>query len=198
MTQRSDWLLAQLPMGMLDDDFFVRFVSLFQEVATTLLDGAANVENAVDVTVAPPELVRFLGSWLAVNSIDPSLPEGLQRQIVRQSGRNLAWRGTRRGLQGFLEVLTGAPAEIEETGGILREPLGAGDTAVLGDGAPWQRRVTIKVESVGWLSEEDFVSLVADEIPANVSWTLTVGDRLVRPAARQPEPLIATGGQTTT
>ena len=51
--RREQWLLSQLPVGMVEDDFFVRFVSIFQDVATTLLDGADNIDNLVDVTVAP-------------------------------------------------------------------------------------------------------------------------------------------------
>lgn len=176
MSRRSDWLIGQLPMGMLDDDFFVRFVSMFQEVATTLLDGADNIPNTVDVTVAPPELVRWLGSWLAIDSIDPSLPEELQRALVRAASRTLAWRGTRRGLEDYLEVLTGAPAEVTESGAVIRE--------LPDDDAPELERprtVGIRVHSIGWLSEEDFVDLVADEIPANVQWSLHLDDRQLWP-----------------
>jgi hypothetical protein len=48
-------------MGMLDDEFFVRFVSIFQEVATSMLDGVDNLSNVVDVTVAPDPVVRWMG-----------------------------------------------------------------------------------------------------------------------------------------
>jgi phage tail-like protein len=177
VSRRSDWLLAQLPMGMLDDDFFVRFVSLFQEVATTLLDGAANIEHVVDLTVAPPELVRWLGSWLAVTSIDASLPEQTQRMLVHQAGRTLAWRGTRRGLDGFLSAVTGAPVEIDESGWVRRD-LQEEDERTDTDLLP---RVAIRVASLGWLSEADFVELVADEIPANVAWELHLGERQLWP-----------------
>lgn len=188
MTRRADWLVGQLPMGMLDDDFFVRFVSLFQDLATSLLDGAENIPNTVDLTVAPPSLVRWLGSWLGVSSIDDSLPEDLQRRLVRQAGQTLAWRGTRRGLAGFLEVVTGAPAEIDETGGVLREPLPDDDPpGTTPPGRP--RHVAIRVASIGWLSEADFVELVADELPANVTWELRLGDRQLWP----PQPAVPAG-----
>ena len=72
--RRDDWLLGQLPMGMLEDDFFARFVGIFQEVSTTFLDDVDNLDNIVDVTVAPEGVVRWLGSWLGVESIDSSLP----------------------------------------------------------------------------------------------------------------------------
>ncbi len=174
MTRREDWLVGQLPMGMLDDDFFVRFVSIFQQVATSLLEDADNIANTVDVTVAPPALVRYLGSWLGVTAIDPSLSEEIQRRVVRQAGRSLSWRGTHRGLAGLLAVLTGAPAEITDSGGVIPEPAGAAPTG-------YPRVLTIRVASSGWLSEADFAALVADEIPANVTWRLLVGDRQIHP-----------------
>ena len=55
------WLLNQLPVGMLDGDFFVRFVSIFQELGATLLEDADNIEHLADVSVAPDAMVRWLG-----------------------------------------------------------------------------------------------------------------------------------------
>jgi phage tail-like protein len=153
-------------MGMLDDEFFVRFTAMFQEVATSLVEGADNVSNVVDVSVAPPELVRWLGTWIGLDSVDASLDELLQRGLVRQGGRDLAWRGTRRGLEEFLGVVTGAPVVVEETGEI-------GRPGQLGDRTP---SVTVRVSSTGWMSGDDFVALVSDEIPANVLFQVYVND----------------------
>lgn len=175
--RRSDWLVGQLPMGMLDDDFFVRFVSLFQEMATTLLDGADNITNIVDPTVAPTPLVRWMGSWIGTPSIDSSLPEALQRELVRRSSETLAWRGTRSGLERFLEVVTGAPAQIEESGRITRE----------GESDPQPPFIRIRVESIGWLPDEDFIALVEDEIPASAPYELYVGDRRLWPVPADAE-----------
>ncbi|MEY2450511.1 MAG: hypothetical protein QOD92_85 [Acidimicrobiaceae bacterium] len=180
MPRRDDWLLAQLPMGMLEDDFFARFVGIFQEVATTFLDGVDNLENVVDVTVAPESVVRWLGGWLGVDSIDSSLPHELQRRIVIESGRILAWRGTRRGLAGFLELVSGGPVEIEETGGVFAE----------GDAPHVAPTVVIRVESTGWVPESDFVEWVRDELPANVRFGLYVGDRQLWPN----EPALTAAG----
>jgi phage tail-like protein len=172
MPRRDDWLLGQLPMGMLEDDFFARFVGIFQHVSTTFLDGVDNLENVVDVTVAPESVVRWLGGWLGIDSIDSSLPHELQRRIVRESGKILAWRGTRRGLTGFLELVSGGPVEIEETGGVFAE----------GDAPRDPPTVVIRVESTGWVPEADFVEWVRDELPANVRFGLYVGDRQLWPA----------------
>jgi phage tail-like protein len=169
--KRGSWLVGQLPMGMTDDDFFVRFVGIFEELATSFLEAADNIPNVVDVSVAPAELVRWLGSWIGAASIDSSLPEDLQRRLVRRASENLAWRGTKDGLARFLEVVTGSPAEIEESGRITRE-------GQSGNRPPFVR---VRVQSIGWLPDDDFVSLVEDEIPANVTYELYAGDRRLWP-----------------
>lgn len=182
--RRDDWLLAQLPIGMLDDDFFVRFVSIFQHVATSMLDGVDNLDNVVDVTVAPEPVMRWMGEWIGVDSVDASLPHSLQREIVRASSRILAWRGTKRGLAQFLELISGGPVTVEDGGGVFAEGAGTRDPA-------WVR---MRVESTGWLPESDFVTLVRDEVPAHVTVELWIGDRRVLPEeSAVPRPRLVAG-----
>ncbi|MCW2527149.1 MAG: phage tail protein, partial [Pseudonocardiales bacterium] len=157
-TRSPHWLLDQLPVGLLDGDFFVRFVSLFQQLGESLLEDADNVEHVADLSVAPDAMVRWLGSWIGMPAIDPSLPVPLQRRIVSSSAQTLTWRGTKSGLTRFLALTTEGPAEVTDGGGIWREGDAPADTA-------WVR---MNVESTGWLSEPDFVALVRDEIPAHL------------------------------
>ena len=173
--RRNDWLLSQLPMGMLDDDFFVRFVSLFEDVATSYLEGADNIPNVVDVDVAPPELVRWLGSWIGMPPIDSSLAEDLQRRLVSTASAILAWRGTRQGLEQFLTVVTGGPIEVEESGRHRprRAPRATG-----------RRSCACGSTSIGWLSDEEFLALVQRRDP---------GQRHLR-AVRRGAPAVADGG----
>jgi phage tail-like protein len=177
VVRRDSWMVGQLPMGMTEDDFFVRFVSLFEHVATSLLEGADNITNVVDVSVAPPEIVRWLGSWIGTPPIDSSLPEELQRLIVRRAGENLAWRGTQIGLDRFLHVITGAAAEIEDSGRITREGQSGG-------APPFVR---VRVPSIGWLTDHEFLALVRDEIPASVAYEVWVGERRLWPLPADSE-----------
>jgi phage tail-like protein len=163
------WMVEQLPVGMLDSEFFVRFASIFQELAGTLLEDADNVDNLIDLSVAPDAMVRWMGSWIASGSIDPSLPHELQRRIVKSAAQTLTWRGTARGLKLFLELTSGGPATVHDGGSVWRAGEAPQDTA-------W---VTMTVESTGWMSETDFVALVRDEVPAHVRAELYVGDRCV-------------------
>jgi phage tail-like protein len=171
--QRSpQWLLNQLPVGMLDSDFFVRFVSIFQEVGTSLLENADNIDYLADVSVAPEAMVRWLGSWIGTESIDPSLPDELQRRVVAGAAATLTWRGTASGLRRFLELVSGGAAEVVDGGGVWRDGEAPVDTA-------WVR---MQVDSTGWMSEAEFVDLVRDEVPAHVYAELFVGARRVWPA----------------
>jgi phage tail-like protein len=165
----TNWMLNQLPVGMLASEFFVRFVSIFQELGATLLADADNIENVVDLSVAPEELVRWLGSWIGVEAIDPSLPDGLQRRIVASSAQTLAWRGTATGLRRFLELASDGPAGVIDGGGVWRDGDAPADTA-------WVR---MEVDSTGWLPEADFVALVRDEVPAHVRAELHVAGRCI-------------------
>ncbi len=167
--RNANWMLNQLPVGMLDSDFFVRFVSIFQELGSSLLEDADNIDHLLDVSVAPDAMVRWMASWLGMQAIDPSLPDTLQRRIVRSAAETLAWRGTAAGLRRFLELVSGGPADVEEGGGVWRDGEAPADTA-------WVR---LRVESTGWLQQADFVALVRDEIPAHVRAELVVGERTV-------------------
>ena len=169
--RRDDWLLAQLPVGMVEDEFFVRFVSIFQDVATTLLEGADNMDYVADVTVAPDPMVRWLGTWIGSDAIDPALPVEAQRRRVRIAARTLAWRGTRRGLVEFAELLSGHPVVVRDTGGVYSEGRAPRDPS----------RVIVTVHSTGGMPDADFAHLLRDEIPAHVYAEIFVGPRRIWP-----------------
>ena len=165
----EDWLLRQLPVQMLSEDFFTRFVSIFQQLGSTLLEDADTVEHVADLAVTPEPSLAWLGSWIGVESLDNSMPETLRRRIVATAARTLATRGTVGGLRSFLELLCDGPAEVEEGGGVWR----AGDVP---DDTAW---VAMRVADTGLLERDAFVDMVRDEVPAHVRAVLYVGDERV-------------------
>ena len=168
---RGDWLTDQLPLAMLDDDFLVRFLGIFHTLADTYMLQVDNIEHVVDTTVAPDAMVRAMGAWIGVPPVDPSLPDEVQRRIVREHGQMLQWRGTGMGMRHLLEMVTDAPAEILDSGGVYPE----------GEAPDNPAHVKIKVESSGWTTEDDLLDLVRSELPASVSFELTIGDRTIWP-----------------
>jgi len=165
----DDWLLRQLPVQMLSQDFFVRFVSIFQELGSTLLDDADSVDHVADLSVAPEDSIAWLGSWIGVDSLDNSMSPALRRRIVATAARTLAQRGTVSGLRSFLVLLSGGPAEVREGGGVWR----AGDVP---EDTAW---VVMTVEDTGSLERDAFVDMVKDEVPAHVRAELYVGTERV-------------------
>jgi phage tail-like protein len=165
----DDWMVRQLPVQMVAHDFFVRFVSIFQELGDTLLDDVDTVEHIVDLAVAPESSIAWLGSWIGVEKLDPSMPEDLRRRIVATSAATLASRGTVPGLRAYLELLSGSTVEVDEGGGVWRAGEVPDDTA-------WVR---MRVASTGSLDVAAFVDMVRDEVPAHVRAELWVGTELV-------------------
>jgi phage tail-like protein len=170
-----DWMLQQLPVAMLSEDFFVRFVSIFQELGTTLLEDADNVDNIVDPSVAPVEVVRWLGSWIGSGAVDGSLPEVVQRRIVASAALTLTRRGTVQGLHDFLHLVTGQDVEVQDGGGVWRDGEAPDDTA-------WVRMAVV---STGTLELGALVAVLRDEIPAHVRAELYVGGDLAWTTERE-------------
>lgn len=163
--RRDDWLPHQLPVGMTDDDFLMRFLSIFQTLADTVLQQIDTLPHMFDATVAPPEMVRAMSRWTGVDWNDSSLDEHLQRQIVLQYSELLQWRGTRRGLERLLRLIGGGEVVVDDSGEVVPEGESSG-------AAP---HVHITVESTGWARPDDLVRIVRDELPASVTFELFVG-----------------------
>jgi phage tail-like protein len=170
--RRDDWLLHQLPVGMTDDDFFVRFVTIFQRVADTVVHQVDGVEHAFDPTVAPDNMVRLMAEWFGVDWVDSSLDVRLQREIVMRYAELIPWRGTRRGMVELLELLTGADVEVRDTGGVFAE----------GEAPQDPPHVRIDVQSLGWNNRKDFAQIVRDELPATVTFTVWMAGVRIWPA----------------
>jgi phage tail-like protein len=167
--RHPQWLINQLPVGMLQSDFFVRFVSIFQELGTALMEDADLVQHVPDAAVTPVPMISHLASWIGVDTIDRSLPERQQRVILASSAKALAHRGTVQGLKGYLEMLSGTDAVVVDGGGVWAE----GDAP---DDCAWVR---MTVGGTGHLSEDEFVAMVRDEIPAHVRAELWIDVRRV-------------------
>ncbi len=169
--RRPDWLIHQLPVGMTEDEFLVRFVSIFQEVADTVLHQADTIPHLFDPSVAPDQVVRLMGAWIGIDWIDSTLPDHLQRRIVREYAALLRWRGTARGMRQLLELITDGPATVVDSGGVY----------VDGAAPRMAPHVRLEVASAGWADENDLLRIVRAELPASVTFQLMVAGRQIWP-----------------
>ena len=63
---RRGWLLAQLPQVMRGDKLLAALVSALEEVADTVVERVDSIEHQLDVSIAPPEHLRFVASWIGL------------------------------------------------------------------------------------------------------------------------------------
>ncbi len=160
---------------MQSDDFLVRFLTIFEEVATTMRASADSISRIADVDVTTPEMVRYLGEWVTAPALDSRLPLPVQRNIVHATGASLGQRGTKQALRAVLEAVTDGSVEVLDNGGVFRE-----DEAPPGPG-----QVTVRATSLGHLRENEFVDLVVAAVPANVAVRIEVEGRTLHPVVER-------------
>lgn len=175
MSRSSSWLLDQLPVGMAEHDFLRRFLHIFQDVSDTVLHQIDVLDRAFDPTVAPDAMVRQMARWIGVEWIDSSIDDETQRRIVLGYAQLLCWRGTARGLEGLLRLVSASDdVVVQDSGGVFAE----------GEAPRRPPHVSLAMPASSWANPDDVVTIVRSELPAGVTFDLRVGDRLVWP----PEP----------
>jgi phage tail-like protein len=169
--RRDDWLIHQLPVAMAENDFFVRFLTIFQEMSDTVYQQIDGLADQFDPAIASPQMVRAMGAWLGVDWVDSYLPEKTQRRIIREYSELIPWRGTKRGLRQLLELITDGEVHISDNGGVFPEGEAPGGAST----------VLIEVESTGFVTVDDLIRIVRDELPAFVLFRLLVDEQEVWP-----------------
>jgi phage tail-like protein len=166
----SAWLVNQLPQAMARDQVVVGFVQACGEVADGLRDRVSTVEHELDVDLAGPEMLSYLASWLGVQletiaSADEAVARDAQRRLIRAIGQVIGWRGTRRGVETLLEALTGARADVSDSGGIF----GRDDPV-----PPADNVVRVFLTHSGGLSERQLLAFLAEELPVGTRVELQI------------------------
>lgn len=193
MSRRPGWLVDQLPPAMVDEDFFRRFVTIFEEQADTLQAHGDNLDVLADTRLTPAEMLPWLASWIGVRALDggagvssgsdardvagdggsPEVPgEASQRALLEAWSATLMSRGTPGALRTVLTALCGPGVVVREGGGVFAEGACPADTAWL----------EVELPSTGGLDPRSLLGLVLDEIPAHVRATVRVAGDQIYPA----------------
>ena len=107
-------LLSYLPALYADqDELMGRFVMLFESFWEPITDRIDHVSDYFDIRLTPPELLRWLATWVDL-ILDEEWPEEKQRELLGSIVSLYRQRGTRRGLQAYLEIYTGHKPRIVE------------------------------------------------------------------------------------
>ena len=115
-------------------------------------------------------MLSYLASWLGVEletiaSPDEPGARDAQRRLIRAVGQVIGWRGTRRGVETLLEALTGARADVSDSGGIF----GRDDPV-----PPADNLVRVSLTHTGGLSEQQILAFLAGELPVGTRVELHV------------------------
>lgn len=162
-TYPQGWLTGQLPMGVREDDFTVRFATIFERLAESIRADADNVEYVADPAVTPLPVLAYLGRWMGIDLVDPRLDPEHQREIVDALGKTLTRRGTASALRELLEALTRGQVWVTDAGAVI------GD-----DDVPTYRPVDVHLQQLGHLRLHEVEAIVRAEVPAHVPVRVTV------------------------
>jgi phage tail-like protein len=124
VTDIAPRLIDLLPPSMTDDELVRRFVSIFDRITDTVAARIDHASDYFDLTVAPPELVRLIASWVNIPVPEVWAP-ARQREFVMRAVAAQSWRGTARGLRIVLEAATGCEVEIDDPATVTNESLDA-------------------------------------------------------------------------
>ncbi len=175
--------LRYLPAVYSDDELMGRFLMLFESFWAPVEQQVANVWDYFDPRLAPPELLRWLATWVSLR-LDERWSVAKRRRLLRSAVALYRRRGTRQGLQQYLEIYTGAEPQIAESGG---NNLQLGANARLGPGLalgtanrPHTFRVTLYLPPLAGPDAErreqerrrTIEAIIAAEKPAHTDFTL--------------------------
>lgn len=105
--------LKYLPALYQKDELMGRLLMLFESFWAPLEEQIGGLSLYFDPRMTPPDFLPWLASWLDL-ALDERWPEERRRLLLRSAASLYRQRGTRRGLQDYLEIYTGERAEIIE------------------------------------------------------------------------------------
>jgi phage tail-like protein len=97
------------------DELMGRFLMLFESFWAPIEGQIDTMPYFFDPAFAPKELLPWLATWVDL-ALDDRWPEDKRRKLLRAAVALFRKRGTRRGLQEYLEIYTGARVQISEHG----------------------------------------------------------------------------------
>jgi phage tail-like protein len=105
--------LQDLPMMFEEDDFFNRFLLIFETLWEPLERRQDHIAMYFDPRTCPAVMLPWLATWLNLE-LNPHWPETRIRRILSEAMELYRWRGTRYGLTRLLEICTDITPTITE------------------------------------------------------------------------------------
>ena len=106
------------PAGTDRDPFVLRFLQALEEVLDPAVATIDQLAAHLDMSLAPPEVVRLVGEWLGID-LDPGLRPVVHRRLVRRATEITRTRGTLFGMGMVLELSCPEHVfEVSDSGGV--------------------------------------------------------------------------------
>jgi phage tail-like protein len=105
--------LDHLPALYRQDELLGRFLMLFESFWAPIDQQIDNLPFYFDPQMTPPEFLPWLASWIDL-VLDERWPEDKRRRLLGAAAALYRQRGTRQGLEEYLEIYTGARPQIVE------------------------------------------------------------------------------------
>ena len=96
-----------------NDYFLHRFLMMFQHILNTISIHLDNLDVYFNPLKTPSDFFPWLASWFAIR-YDFAVADETMRLLVKEAVKLYQWRGTKIGIQKFLEIITGVKPEIIE------------------------------------------------------------------------------------
>jgi phage tail-like protein len=97
------------------DEFMARYMMLFESFWGPIEQQIEAIPHYVDPAFTPAQLLPWLATWVDL-TLDERWPEEKRRRLLSSAVALYRKRGTRQGLQEYLEIYTGAKVRITEHG----------------------------------------------------------------------------------
>jgi phage tail-like protein len=157
-------LVELLPGVLQEDDFTQRMLAGIDDVLAPVFVYLDALEVYVDPHLCPEDFLPWLAGWVGM-LLDENWPVEQQRAFVASAWQVYRYRGTVRGLERELALLTSGEVEIAETGAVTVSTTPSG--AIPGEDYPrLSVRVTLPKRSP--IADKSVHALVAASKPAHV------------------------------
>jgi phage tail-like protein len=179
--------LRYLPSLYQKDDLMGRLVMLFESFWAPVEQQIEHVPFYFDPRFTPSDFLPWLASWVDL-VLDERWPEEKRRRLLRSAALLYRKRGTRRGLQDYLEIYTDVRPEIIEhrAGNFRLGPTAQlGSTVALGsNNAPHTFTVILRLPPIVFAGGDDeqarlererrrmIETIIEKEKPAHTAYTL--------------------------
>ncbi|MCA1666871.1 MAG: FHA domain-containing protein [Thermomicrobia bacterium] len=110
---RPSTFLPNLPVIFQENDFFERFLLIFESIWEPLEQRQDHIQMYFNPRTCPEPILSWLATWLDL-SYTLHWPEGRKRRFLAEVVDLYRWRGTRYGLERIIEVCTGYVPRITE------------------------------------------------------------------------------------